>query len=89
MLSTWDGNWNANVRSYSMRGNCGRRLLRNNSGLILTAGRSGWWIDQELQNRFRLDFRFGFGMLTADDGLPEFSGWGRKWGYERNWESVH
>ena len=51
-----------------------------NSGLILTAGRSGWWIESELQNRFRLDFRFGFGILTLDDGLAGFSGWGGKWG---------
>jgi len=36
---------------------------------------SGWWIEQELQNRFRLDYRFGFGILTADDGLAEFSVW--------------
>lgn len=42
------------------------------SGLILRAGRSGWWIETELQKRFRLDFCFGFGMLAADDGLPKF-----------------
>ena len=46
--------------------------LRGNSGLILRAGRCGWWIETELQNRFRPDFRFGFGMLTADDGMAEF-----------------
>ena len=48
--------------------------------MILTAGRSGWWIETELHIRFRLDFRFGFGILTADDGLAEFSGWGGKMG---------
>jgi len=30
--------------------------------------------------RFRLDFRFGFGILGSDDGMDEFSGWGGKWG---------
>ena len=29
----------------------------------------------ELQNRFRLDYRFGFGILSPDDGMDEFSGW--------------
>lgn len=48
--------------------------------MILTARRSGWWIESELQNRFRLDSRFGFGMLTADDGLVGFSVWERKMG---------
>ena len=79
-MSIWDGSWIASVRSCSMRGNCGRRRSEGNSGLILTAVRSGWWIETELQNRFRLDFRFGFGMLAADDGLPGFSGWKRMWG---------
>ena len=49
--------------------------------MILRAGRSGWWIESELQNRFRLDFGFGFGMLTADDGLAGFTGWEKIWGY--------
>ena len=49
--------------------------------LILKAGRSGWWIETELQNRFRLDYRFGFGILTPDDGMPGFLGWDGKWGY--------
>jgi hypothetical protein len=35
----------------------------------------------ELQNRFRFDFRFEFGILTADDGLAGFSGWKGKMGY--------
>lgn len=40
----------------------------------------------ELQNRFRLDIRFGFGMLTADDGMTEISGWKRKMGYgQKGW----
>jgi len=30
------------------------RTAGGNSGLILTAGRSGWWIETELQIRFRL-----------------------------------
>ena len=34
----------------------------------------------ELQNRFRFDFRFGFGMVTADDGMAEISVWERKMG---------
>ena len=48
--------------------------------LILTAGRSDWWIETELQNRFRLDFRFGFGILPSDDGYDGFLGWGGKMG---------
>ena len=46
--------------------------------MILTAGRSDSWIETELQNRFRLDLSFGFGILTADDGLAGFSDWKRK-----------
>jgi hypothetical protein len=76
--------------SYLMRGNCGRRRLRGNSGLILTAGRSGWWIETEMQNRFRLDFRFGFGNLTVDDGLAGFLVLGGKMGlWTGGRESVH
>ena len=55
--------------------------LEGNSGLILRAVRSVWWIKTELQNRFRLDYRFGFGFLTPDDGFAGFSGWERKMGY--------
>jgi hypothetical protein len=64
-----------------MRGYCGRRPLEGNLGLILTAVRSDWRIETELQIRFRLDYRFGFGNLTADDEFAGFSGWERKWGY--------
>jgi hypothetical protein len=35
----------------------------------------------ELQNRFHLKCEMEFGILGSDDGLPEFSGWGGKWGY--------
>ena len=56
--------------------------------MILTAGRSGWWIETELQNRFRLDFRFGFGILGSDDGLAGFSGWERNWGYGQGMENL-
>ena len=51
--------------------------------MILTAGRSGWWIETELQNRFHLKWEMEFGILGSDDGLPEFSGWGGKWGMDR------
>ena len=78
-LSTLGGNWNANVRFYMMRGNCGRRRLKGNSRLILRTGRSVWWIEAELQIRFRLDFRFEFRILTADDGIAGFSRWERNW----------
>ena len=80
-LSTREGSWNASARFHLMRGNCGRRHLEDNPALILTAGGSDWLIETELQNRFRPDFRFGFGILTADDGKAGFSGWGRKMGY--------
>lgn len=61
-----------------MRGNCGGRLSRGNSGLILTAVRSDWWIETELQNRFRGQCEMEFGILGSDDRLPGFSGWKRK-----------
>jgi hypothetical protein len=41
--------------------------------LILRAVRSEWWIETELQNRFRLEFCFGFRNWGSDDGLPGFS----------------
>jgi len=63
-----------------MRGGCGRRRLGGNLALILTAVRSDWWIEMELQNRFRPDFRFGFGNLTTDDGMDGFLGRKRKMG---------
>jgi hypothetical protein len=58
-----------------------RRLLRGNSALILRAGRSDWWIEAELQNRFQGQCEMEFGILGSDDGLPGFSGWERIWGY--------
>ena len=64
-----------------MRGNCGGKPLEGNSGLILIAVRSVWWIETELQNRFRLVFRFGFGILAEDDGMAGFLVLGGKWGY--------
>ena len=72
----------ASVRSYMMKGNCGRWRLKGNSALILIAGRSGWWIETELQNRFQLKCEMEFGILGSDDGLAEFSGWKESfWGY--------
>ena len=65
-----------------MRGNCGRRRLEGNSGLILRAGRSGWWIETELQNRFQGQCEMEFGILGSDDEFPGFSGWKRKWGMD-------
>ena len=44
-LGAWDGISNAGARFYMRTGNCGRRLSRGNLALILTAGRSGWWIE--------------------------------------------
>ena len=35
-------------------------------------------INQPLQNRFRFDFRFGFGILTSDDGMAGYLVWERK-----------
>ena len=37
--------------------------------MILTAGRSGWWIETELQNRFQLKCEMEFGILGSDDGI--------------------
>ena len=34
----------------------------------------------ELQMRFRPDFRFGIGILTADDGMAAFLVWKRMMG---------
>ena len=61
-----------------MRGNCGRRRSEGNLALILTAGRSGWWIETELQNRFHGQCEMEFGILGSDDGLAEFLGLERK-----------
>ena len=58
---------------YMMKGSYEGRRSSGNLALILTAGRSGRWIEAELKNRLRFDFRFGFGMLTADDGIAGFS----------------
>jgi len=48
--------------------------------LILTAGRSGWFIETELQNRFHGQCEMEFRILGSDDGLSGFSGWERKMG---------
>ena len=48
--------------------------------MILTAGRSDWWIETELQNRFRLKCEMEFGILGSDDGMAGFSVWEREWG---------
>jgi hypothetical protein len=73
----------ANASYCSMRGNCGGRLLRGNTALILRAGRSDWWTEMELQIRFRLQCEMEFGNLGSDDGLPGFSGWERNWVMDR------
>ena len=73
-MSTLEGIWNTSVRSCIMRGNCERRPLRGNSGLILTEGRVCCWIETELQNRFQGQCELEFGILGSDDGLPEFLG---------------
>ena len=54
-------------------GNLSLPDFKGNSGLILTAVRLDWLIELELQNRFWLDFRFGFRILTADEGIAESS----------------
>jgi len=42
-----------------MKGNCGGRLLRGNSGLILTAGRSDWWIETGTAEPISAEMRYG------------------------------
>ena len=49
--------------------------------MILTAVRSDWWIETELQNRFQGQCEMEFGILGLDDGLAGFSGWERKMGF--------
>ena len=49
--------------------------------MILTAVRSGWWIETELQNRFQGQCELESGILGSDDGIAEFSSWESKWGY--------
>jgi hypothetical protein len=69
-----------------MNGNCGKRRLKGNLGLNLTAVRSGWWIEKELQNCFQRQCEMEFRILGSDDGLPGFSGWERKMGI---WKGGH
>ena len=80
-MSTLDGSWIASARFYMMRGNCGKRPLRGNSGLISRMGISGCWTEAELQNRFHGQCEMEFGILGLDDGLPGFSGWESFWSY--------
>jgi hypothetical protein len=42
-----------------MRGNCERRLLKGNLGLILAAERSGWWIQTDTAEPFSAEMRNG------------------------------
>ena len=44
--------------------------------MILRAGRSDWWIETELQNRFQGQCEKEFGILGSDDGMAGFLGWG-------------
>ena len=44
----------------------------------MTAGKSDWWIEAELQNRFRLKCGMEFRILWSDDGMAGFLGWERK-----------
>ena len=62
-------------------GNLSLPDFKGNSGSILRTGRLAWWIETELQKRFRLKCEMEFGILGSDDGLPGFSGWERIWGY--------
>jgi hypothetical protein len=50
-------------------------LSRGNSALIQAAGRWGWWIKTDLQNRFQKYCELEFGILGSDDGMAGFSGW--------------
>jgi hypothetical protein len=79
-LSSKVGKWNASARFYMMRENCGGRPPEDNSVLILTAGRWGWWTETELQNRFQPKCGMEFGILVSDDEMAGFSGWERKLG---------
>ena len=56
--------------------------------MILRAGRSDWWIETELQNRFRLKCVMEFGILGSDDGMAGFLGWKRMWGYGQDVPSL-
>jgi hypothetical protein len=53
-----------------VNGHCILHDFKGISGLILTAVRSEWWTEAELQNRFRLNCEMEFGILGLDDGLP-------------------
>ena len=55
-----------------------KEALRRQFGVDFDSGRSGWWIETELQNRFQLKCEMEFGILGSDDGLDGFSGWERK-----------
>ena len=49
--------------------------LRRQFGVDFYSGDVDWRIETELQNRFKLKWEMEFGILTADDGMAEFSGW--------------
>jgi hypothetical protein len=67
-----------------------KEALGRQFGVDFDSGEVGLVDWPELQNRFRLDFRFGFGILTSDDGLAGFLGWERKMGYGQEVQaSVH
>ena len=69
-------------RSYILKGNCGGRPSEGNSWSILRTGRSGWWIETELQIRFQPNFRFRFRNLTTDDGFPKLPCLEKKAGHD-------
>ena len=80
LRSILEGSWNANARSYLMRGNCGRRLSRGNSASILTAGRSGWWIDRNCRTVFDL-----ISVLDLEF-WPQMTGWQDFWVGKERWD---
>ena len=68
-------NLNASVQVLYDEGELRKEALRQGySVLILKTGRSGWWIEKELQNCFQGQCEMEFGILGSDDGLPGFSG---------------
>jgi hypothetical protein len=56
-------------------------VLRRQFGVDLDSWDRTGGLRPELQNLFQGQCEMEFGILGTDDGLPEFSGWEKNWGY--------
>jgi hypothetical protein len=89
-LSICKESWIASVRFYMTRENLRRRPSRGNTWLILTAGRSDFWIGRNCKTVFRDNAKWNLEFWGQITGWLDFRVRKESRGYgQRDRKSVH